>query len=764
MHVWSIAALLATWVPLVALLAWIRPPFLSRWRQSAGGARVGFGGLWLLGSLALLAFPHDDSFTGLDNMTYRQMAHAFRDGRGFRDVDPILAQVPEELRENFLLHRGPRGRPTRDRAFQLAGWKSAETRPFFMPALPLAAAAPGSWWAPERFVPVTGALWWALVLAAGFCAGGAVGLVVVAALAFATAWPAWFLRGFYAEGVGAMLVAGVVAAASVRPWRDGRAAWAGFALGWAVTYHPTLVVLSAPVALGLLLEWRSTKTLWAMLAGLLAGVLPFWALTRWVCQPYGDWTRWSMLREMIWGIPEHRAIALALGLLAFGAPMVLWAGFRPGVRAAWRRLDERFTPWGWVAVSAIPLVLIGILPPLAEDALRKGAGAVWSGIRWPCALAWILGAVCIWKRPRPIRERAWLAALLWGSLLFLFIQGVETPVGLWSQRRFLPVLLTGIALLAAPLSAELATWRGAKRWGGILLLLVAGAANAIRWPAAFFTVNERSATEWTQSVAGRLGTDRWVVFDYYPHSVPYAVGLQHRVVGLGETSWRQWPAVARWLAGVAQAEEAWLATSWAPCPLEEGFRLEPVFSTTGRFPVVTTKGFFPAEPGWRTVENHFLRVVPLKPGAPADQDKVLDGGPVGLRGPWGAVRKGAAWTRQGSGIIGPVPDRGQAVVFEAECAWMPPSEDWSFQTLRIRPPWGGRPVRVEVPAGEQRIRAVLARPAGDREREPAGSYTLRVDRPYDPAASGLRGYAADLGVPLRRIIIRVEPGGSSVPN
>ncbi|NCC95023.1 MAG: hypothetical protein EOM10_17445, partial [Opitutae bacterium] len=172
MHIWSIAALLATGAPLAAMLAWIGPPFLARWRQTGRGARAGLAGLWVIGSVALLAFPHDDSFTGLDNMTYRQMAHAFREGRGFHDVDPILAQVPEEMRENFLLHPGPRGRLTRDRAFQLGGWQSAETRPFFMPALPLAAAAPGALLAPERFVPVVGALWWALVLTAGFCAGG----------------------------------------------------------------------------------------------------------------------------------------------------------------------------------------------------------------------------------------------------------------------------------------------------------------------------------------------------------------------------------------------------------------------------------------------------------------------------------------------------------------------------------------------------------------------------------------------------------------
>jgi hypothetical protein len=64
----------------------------------------------------------------------------------------------------------------------------------------------------------------------------------------------------------------------------------------------------------------------------------------------------------------------------------------------------------------------------------------------------------------------------------------------------------------------------------------------------------------------------------------------------------------------------------------------------------------------------------------------------------------------------------------------------------------------------QRVRGRLVRPADDRERGPTGTYTLRVERPYDPAQSGLRGYASDLGVPLRRIIIQIEPVAASVPD
>ena len=98
----------ATVLPLAALLAWMRPAFVSRWRQVTARSRWGWAVLWAAGAGFLFFFPHDDRFTGLDDMTYRNLAHAFLDGRGFHDPDAVLADVPADLRENFLLHRGHR--------------------------------------------------------------------------------------------------------------------------------------------------------------------------------------------------------------------------------------------------------------------------------------------------------------------------------------------------------------------------------------------------------------------------------------------------------------------------------------------------------------------------------------------------------------------------------------------------------------------------------------------------------------------------------
>ena len=764
MRVWMMGCWLASVMPMAAMLAWMAPALALRWKKARPASRMALVLVWMLGAGFLMLRPHDDSFTGLDNMTYRHLSYAFLEGRGFHDPDTVLAEVPEALRENFLLHRGPVGRPTRDRVFKLSGWQSVETQPFFMPTLPLAAAAQGGVLAPERFVPLMGSLWLAAILATGFCAGGGWGLLAALALMLGTAWPAWFLRGFHAEGVGILLVSGVVATASVRPLRGGMAAVAGFALGMAVTYHPTMVVASVPVALVLWLERKEARTFVALAAGLAAGLFPFWALTRWICQPYGDWTRWEQLKELVSLAPEHQAIAVVMVVLIAISTVALWGGFLSPVRSWLRRMDVRMNPWGWLAICATPLVLIAVLPPLADGALSKASAAVWSGIRWPYALWMLFGAVLVLRKDRPIRERACLAALCWGALLFLFVQGVETPIGLWSQRRFLPVVLLGIGLLVSPMSGGLSRISG-RGWKVLVLAACAivSLCNVFRWPAAYGAINEEGAAAWVREQAQNIGSDRLVVFDYYGHAVPYTAGLKHRVLGLGEPSQGHWAEVVQWLAKVSGKEEVWLATSWSPCTLEEGGRLEPVYSCTGRFGTVNSRAFLPATRGERIVNNHFLRWIPLKEGETADQDKVLDGSPIGLRGPWGNIRHGATWTRQGSHVIGPVPPRGGRVVFEADCAWSPPSADWSSQTLRVTPPWGGDPLRLTVEAGEHRIRGELERPADDADRAATGSYSLKVERPYNPEQNGLRGYYSDLGVPMRRIIIRIEPGPASVP-
>lgn len=758
---------LATLLPPLVLLARQWPVVVTAWRAASRLARSGWILLWLLMAGSLWWRPHEDVFTGLDNMTYRNLARAFVAGRGFHDTDAILEQVPAELREYFLYHPGPVGRPTRDRIFQLAGWQSTATQPFFMPTLPLAAAGVEPWLKAEQFAPLVGAIWAALLLTVGFVAGGGWGLLAAVALWWMTAWPAWFLRGFYAEGVGVVLISSVMLSLGARPRGTGLLVMLGFMLGLAVCFHPTLAVLAAPVLLILLIEERAWKKMAGTLVGALLGAFPLWAMTRWVCQPNGDWTRWAGLQRML-RIAEIQAMAWALGLLVMVALGLVVLSRSKRVVAWARRMDHRLIPWGWWAICLLPAVAVWIIPGPIGDVLRTGAVATWSGIRWAGTFVILLGVIFLVQRTRPWRERIWLALLCWLALMFLFIKGEETPVGLWSQRRFLPVMLVGIGLFVMPLAAGLRAVAARGRWRGKILaalLLVAGGWNPVQWPAPYYIRNEQGATVWTDEIAQSLGTNRWVIFDYYPHSVPYAVQGHLRALGIGETSREAWPQLAPWVLSLAQTTEVWFASAWSLGSLEDGVRIEPLNVRTAAFPIVRAKAFFPAVAGIRELHHDFGRVTPLQPGSIPVQVKALDGSPFGLRGPWRTLRHGGAWSRPGSGVIGPIPPLGERVVWEAACEWPAPTADWPEQVLLVSPPWGGEPLRLTVTNGDvHTVRGVLTRPATDPERPLTGVYTCQTERLYNPQEYGLRGYPPDLGVVIRQVIIRIESQPPSMPN
>ena len=758
MSLWQSGCALAVVVPL-GLLA-LRA---SRLRASApvprrigGWCRAALALLALAGSGWLLTHSHDDCFTGLDNMAYRKMARAFGGGRGFFDPDPVLPALPPALRRAVLYRSGSQARPTRDLVFQLDAPDGRATRPFFMPTLPLAAAGL-PWLAPDLLPPLLASLGWWLLLLAGAAAGGGWGLGVAVALVLATPWPLWFSRGFYPDGSGSLILGSLIAAIAIRPLdRAGPRLVAGFALGFSAVLHPTLLLVALPLAGVLVLERPRVRESAPLAGGCLMGLLPFWWMTRAICQPYGDWTRPDRLVALLGASREHALLAASLLLLTVLACGALAIGFHPAARVRLRRLDARLRPWGWAAVSLAPLLLIALLPGSPGATLREGAHAIWTGIRVPGALLLLGGGAAVLREGRPARERILLAAFAWLSLVFLYLKGIEVPAGIWSLRRFLPVFLPLIALLAAPLADACARLRTAGvRAGAAALLLLAGTANLARWPAAFLQVNEAGATAWTTRVAQPFGPDRLVVFDYFPHSVPYVGNPRTRVLGLGETTREQWPELAAWLAGVARTSEVWIATSYVPACIEEGLRLEPVLAVTGRFPVVNSRHFLPAVRGERLVSHVFLKAVPVTADTPPTlQEKVLDGGPLGLRGPWGAVRAHGMWTRQGSAMVGPYPSAGAVVRVEAEVEWTPPEPAWGRQRLFVAPPWGGEPLVCTVTSGVSTVSGLWTVPVV-AERTPTGWYRFSVEKPFDPLAYGLRGYDADLGVLLRRVTLRV---------
>jgi hypothetical protein len=374
------------------------------------------------------------------------------------------------------------------------------------------------------------------------------------------------------------------------------------------------------------------------------------------------------------------------------------------------------------------------------------------------------GVVGVLAGRRPVHEKLMMYTLMGGGLILLFIKGHEIPVGVWSQRRLLPAILMLVAWLIHPLSQMLARQAARDKRGARVIALVLAAAslaNLLRWPMAYGLVNEAGAKNWTDAVATRIGTERWVVFDHYPHHVPYAPELRHRVLGLNEESHDHWLDTAAWVASVARTQEVWLASSWQPCSLEEQVRLDPVFATTGRFVVASCKRYLPIVAQEREIRHQFVAVTPLGTDPAPPQDKVMDGSPLGLRGPWSSTKdtghgRMARWTRQGSGIIGPVPAPGGRARIEMTCAFDNVAPDWSSQDVKITTPWGSE-VMCGVTTGWQTVSLQLERAADEVDGDwPTGVYRFSVARPYDPARFGLRPYPPDLGIQVRRIFIQAD--------
>ena len=188
--------------------------------------------------------------------------------------------------------------------------------------------------------------------------------------------------------------------AALRPLQGMASGFAGWALGLAIGYHPTLVMLALPVGVVLIIESSNWKSAATLAGGALAGILPFWALTRWVCHPYGDWTRWSVLQKLLVVTPEHHAMAMGLLLAGImGAGLIVLCRIRPvrnWLLSGWRR--SVLTLLLFLACTVLML-----LPWLLDGLLAKGWSSIWTGIRWGAAGLALAGAASMFVLKRPIR-------------------------------------------------------------------------------------------------------------------------------------------------------------------------------------------------------------------------------------------------------------------------------------------------------------------------------------------------------------------------
>lgn len=752
--------------------------------RKADGRRRYWGeqmGVFVLG--ALMAFsvlrPHEHVLQGLDSSALRLMALAIEGGRPLSSVDSVMQSAPPMVRPWLLLKPDEQGRRTRDRSYEV-DLDSAETKPFFYPLLPLCAAGwdavvPGK--AVDYFVPVIALLFCLAVLVTGDGVAGILGSVAATALLIASPLPAWLFRGFYLETMSAVLL-GLAALSFVLRGRDSdpTSVWEFFAVGLAVSFHPVMAVPAVPLVACML--FFSTATFWKLLvraAAFAGGVLPVIVLTLFVVSPYGELSWNSIGHSLRHSSSIKPAVVFAC---AFGAPAVALLTIRsriPGWLApvGWKR-------WAWPVV----LTFAAVVPTLVSlvywehgqtQIVERGMMEFFAGLQWPLgAVLGVAAAIVVWSG-KSLREGILLSLVCASLPLFFYLKGAES-MGLWSQRRLIvPFLLVLVTVLPA-LMFLIRTWCVdgplcvARRVCVLVVCAVVGLHNLVRWPAPYVVRYEKGADAWVSDVDSIVGK-RLVLFDYHPFSVPFSALAKTRALGLSEfTTTGGLSVVMPWLAAVAGNEDVLLAATYKCPEMEDGVFFEPTgVSVTGKFTRARSKTVLPAVTEQKVVSLEFYRVRRLGGSSVRMTKKVMDRGMLGLRGTWGTAavpirlpgigNMPARWSRNGSGVVGPVPSAGESVRIVVEAA-AAREDGISEQVLTIRPPWAGELLRLTVSNEYTRAEGICAGPAVSSNLL-SGVYVFGCDYPYAPGSAGIRGYPSDLGALIHSVSVEVLPSSNT---
>lgn len=758
--IWILAILTAA----ITLAAAVAAPLLPALRSLPGRAGLLVA---LTASGWLLLRPHEDTFTGLDTSCYRLMAAAFASGRSFHEVDRTLLEVPPAARRGTLLEYEHWGRDTRDRSFEIPNLATGITQPYFYPSLPLAAAGLQrlTHLSGDYFVPLLGVLLTALILLAAAALGGALGWPAALLLLAGSPLPAYLLRGYYAEAAGAALAMPVLLGVSLPERRPLFRGIAPVLLGLTVCFHPVMIALALPALILLLLDPALTRRgALSTLAGFAAGLAPLLAMTLWVCQPYGNIASLRTLLQNLSGNAVHQLLAVFIA--GFAAAI---GGIVLGPRPLRERIVSVATTWLNGRRTYAALLLAAALPLLIPASLWSGKPLVirglqefMDGIRWSYGLVLAISVAATFSRDtRPV-SRALMILTVLISPLFFYLKGFE-QMGLWSQRRLLPLVLLLIVTLAPVLATVLGRLARSRKTMALILLAALAAAtlvNPLRWPAPYLTRHEQGTGDWVASLSAEFGP-RLTFFDYHPYSIPFALTPNARVIGLGEFGIPGLPRLITWLASRATVEPVQIATAYINPGLEEGLVLRGASHHALTVKRAASRTALPAEAVERTFEIELLEATPAVAHSGLTLHKVLDDGPLALRGPWGRgtpLRSGtstlpARWSRENSGVIGPLPLPGNSITVELIGA-ASRDDGVAGQNLLLTPPWDGPALRLAFSNDMTRVTGQLVRPA--TAAAPAGAtglYRLNAEHPYNPAKAGIRGYESDLGVRLHSITI-----------
>lgn len=731
------------------------------------------GQIFLVGLVAtifvtLYLFAHQDEFTGLDVACYRQLATTFsEDARGLHDVDTVYQSIPNELQKSFLFR--PKGRLTRDLIFEL-NLDTCSTDPFFLPMLSLGATILPDI---DLFVPICGALWFGILLAFGLYKGSVRGLFVSVGCFFATFWPMWFLRGFHTDAVGAILVATALLAALVPEMRARKldVFLIGLLLGCSVGYHFTMVVPAGIVAVYLLITkgWTFRRLLLLILGGAV-GLIPMLYQLVYICTPYGNILSISSLSNMLANVKEIRFLFLALlcAIIVFVgfAAIILNQRLQQKIHAFLDKNVAKINPILIVASALVWLVYAFFASPITE-----GFSTIQSGLLYALPLI-ILGAMilALSKEEETVINSALVLMLSLMAALFVYIKGVEIHVGLWSQRRFFPVVVMFLPLLIVALCSFKA--KGKIKCLPIVLFMISF-VPIIRWPVAYFGVYDASSNEAKGEPSLATVLDEYIdknndegktiyIFDYFPHSVPFQHDLNRCVLGVGEHAQWNYPEIVQWAFETTKTNQAkaFFISSYGTPMLEESVAMQPIRQITDELEKYTTKGVFPVV--YHESKAEIKSTICLMGEPTRDSIQCVSFMntlyPFGLRQPWGRTTKYGTWSRQGSGIVGPIPENGGKVLISISAMWAPPVSDgsWQDQNLIIESPFGVKSMLQISATNEFGIYSceIERTEEDDFGDSVTGVYRFYVEKPYDPSLYGTKGFDSDLGVIFKNVSIQ----------
>ncbi len=458
-------------VALVAHFRFVRPP-----RPAALPPRVGGKGLAAFLAVTLVAGflffpPYETVVSGGDATVYLNLARKIAETGALVFDDPLLRELPVEVREYLFLNRQPGdfglGRYARfPGGFTIADIGEPEVAAGFSPLFPVLAALF------HQTFPPRGALFVAPLFAALSAGGlflvvahiGGIRTGLLAALLFAVSLPqVWFARYPVPETVAQFfVVAGLLALLAAfrgdRPWL---AASAGGFFGLACFAKIDMVVLLS-VALAAFAAWRllarpesGGRCVVFLFAAF--GLALAHNVVHYVLYPsdYTLYVRQLLERSSILPWSAGSAAGLTALLLAAAGVALL------AVRGEWRRL-------GPVAPRAVGWALVGLLAAYAAVYATTNSG------RWPDTLFWLswylswpvlglslVGLVWLLWSGRAGRANQGLAFLLIltgvVSLHYLY-DPLEPGEHIWSMRRFVPVVLPGMLVVASMGAGRLVEW------------------------------------------------------------------------------------------------------------------------------------------------------------------------------------------------------------------------------------------------------------------------------------------------------------------